>query len=87
MFWSSIPLLKQNGIIVGYRVQLKDAIKGTSKWFNATFDGNARNGTIYELQMFHPYFIKIAGITSKGVGVFSDVIKVWTDEDGTCALD
>ena len=46
-----------------------------------TFNRTANNGTIFNLLVFQPYYIRIAGITIKGVGIFSKEIKVWTEED------
>lgn len=81
VYWSPMPLKRQNGIIIGYRVQFRDASANQSMWMETTFNRTANNGTIFNLMMFHPYYIRIAGMTSKGVGIFSKEIKVWTEED------
>ena len=71
----------QNGIIVGYIVQYIEARHKERVWMNRTYDRAADNGTIINLLIFEPYYLKIAGMTSKGVGTFSKEIKVWTEED------
>eukprot|EP00795_Rhopilema_esculentum_P013677 gene13677-4581_t len=81
LFWNQISLKNRNGIINGYRVIYKEDSEGINEWLETSFSSNSRNGTVDNLKMFQSYFLRIAGITSKGVGVFSNSIKVWTDED------
>ena len=72
---------RRSGVITGYRVQYKERDGLENKWTNKSFNATSSNGTLENLKMFHSYLVRIAGITGKGSGVFSQAIDVWTDED------
>ena len=76
--WSAIPYEGTNGIITSYWIEYGE----TNGYVVKDKQSTRKYLHIHGLEEYFDYTIRVAGITSKGVGVFSDKIKVRTLEDG-----
>ena len=85
MFWSEVPDLDQNGIIINYEVQLEpldfpaDIVVDS---FNTTDLLERTTG----LQEAVNYNIRVRAYTSVGPGPYSDPVTVRTSEDGNVLI-
>jgi protein sidekick len=76
----------QNGRIFGYLVRYRLYGYGHSPWSYRNITNEAqRNYLLQDLITFKDYEIGIAAYNRKGVGVFSDSIRVQTKEGGKCS--
>ena len=81
MYWTEIPLPFQNGIIIGYSIlyQLTSKVANSSdenvKFYNTSTDLSLkpppRMIELTGLELKSNYSLRIAGITSKGIGIYS----------------
>ena len=67
-----------NGAIIGYVIQVTQANTGES--FNITSQQN--RAEIGSLKPFTTYICVVAAQTSAGIGPYSTIVMVQTDEDG-----
>lgn len=77
--WLQIPNSSFKGVPQGYALIYSDS-NNTKKSMFVCYE--ASNATIHNLKKYEKYSIKIAAFTVKGIGVFSDIVEVYTDEDG-----
>jgi len=80
--WDSPPLEDQNGIIIGYIINV--TLVETEENFDLF--SNSNNITVGLLRPYSTYRLKIAGQTVVGIGTFSAAITIRTPEDGTSTL-
>ena len=77
VYWGSIPVYLQNGIILGYHVivMLNSSVKR-----NLTASVDIREMVVSDLQESTTYQVSISGFTVKGRGVQSNPVNVTTDK-------
>ena len=91
MFWNSIPPPSQNGIIIGYIIfyQMTSVVANSSVedvlFSNITTMQVADEPLPSSLELFNlglktNYTVRIAGITSKGIGAYSGIFYAETGE-------
>ena len=72
-----------NGIGIGYEVQYRLKNANSGNWISVLISGTSNRQYIATgLLKYEFYEFKVAGITSKGSGVFSDIKEDRTMEDG-----
>ncbi|XP_042907153.1 neogenin isoform X2 [Parasteatoda tepidariorum] len=67
--WEPPPLEYQNGVITGYKIRFK---KRSGNAETKTADGSRRLYALVDLEKGAEYMVKIAAITAKGTGPFTD---------------
>ena len=77
--WDPLPLEDQNGLIVGYVINV--TVTATGRMFQLTSSTNTLR--VNFLEPFTIYICTIAAQTSVGLGPFSTTVAVMTPEDGT----
>ena len=80
LFWEQVPYIHRNGIIVGYKAELNKmsgALIETQTLDNTTFGTRFKN-----LVSFENYTVRVAALTSVGVGPFTKQIRAQTWEEG-----
>ena len=82
--WAVIPAKQVFGEIKGYIVTFFVVKNGKSSAQNITVEsGNMNNTSLYNLQKFTNYSIRVLGFTERDkFGPFSHPVYVMTDEDG-----
>ena len=91
--WNDVPLTHQDGLILGYRLQLQKEDCGTVVW-NITVGPDVHGYIVSDLLIFQNYSAQILAFTIKGDGPLSEKVYQMTDESGelnglelkTCAL-
>lgn len=76
--WDLPPPQHQNGIIIGYIVNITALETGTITQMLTPY----QNMTLYSLRPFTTYSCIVAARTSVGLGPFSTIINIQTLEDG-----
>ena len=98
--WGEIPKESRNGEIIGYLVKYRKAYTSLMIWDSIQVDGQTFKATLNSLVEGSLYYIKVAGVTQAGVGVYSwemyarprqckskaYVIKVKHEEECTCFI-
>jgi hypothetical protein len=79
LVWSEPPIETQNGIIISYFINISISNTKTSFVVNATA---AAPLNLTELHPYYGYSLRVAAVTSRGVGPFSDPVTITTPEDG-----
>lgn len=79
--WNDVPLIHQNGVILGYRLLLQQEDGGPVVW-NITVGPDVRWYMFTDLLIFQNYSIQILAFTIKGDGPLSDKVYQMTDESG-----
>lgn len=79
--WNDVPLIHQNGVILGYRLLLQQEDGGPVVW-NITVGPDVRWYMFTDLLIFQSYWIQILALTIKGEGPLSDKVHQMTDESG-----
>lgn len=79
--WNDVPLIHQNGVILGYRLLLQQEDGGPVVW-NVTVGPDIRWYMFTDLLIFQSYSIQILAFTIKGDGPSSDKVYQMTDESG-----
>ncbi|XP_031358868.1 roundabout homolog 2-like [Photinus pyralis] len=69
--WSSPPSQHHNGIIIGYKLQVKGGLLRT-----VTINSNTTSLLISNLTKSHMYSVKVAGLTQAGLGPFSNSVPL-----------
>ena len=77
--WDPPPAAEQNGVIIGYTVNVTEADSGAN--FQLVVSANT-SYVVSSLQPFTSYNFLIAAATSVGVGPFSRLLTIQTPEDG-----
>ena len=78
--WDPLPLEDQNGIILGYLINITDI----SREDTLQFSSDTHNLTIESLRPHTTYTCLVAAYTSIGMGPFSAEISVQTLETSEC---
>ena len=81
--WGPVPGCCRHGIILGYRLFLKDNIFGSSVR-NETAASGEYEFEFSSLMKFYGYSISILAFTVKGDGPLSENLSAMTEEDGKC---
>ena len=81
--WSEPLLETQNGIIISYIINISVSNTKTSFVINAM---TAAPLNITELHPYYGYSLRVAAVTSQGVGPFSEPVSVTTPEDGELVI-
>ena len=76
--WSPLPLAHQNGLVVGYVVEVTSVL--ANKRFRLSSE--AENITVHSLLPHTVYLCTVAAKTSVGVGPFSNFVSIKVSEDG-----
>lgn len=79
--WDPVPECCRHGIILGYRLFLKDNNSAFSVR-NETTTAGQYEFEFSSLLKFYPYSFSILGFTIKGDGPSSEVVVALTEEDG-----
>jgi len=78
--WIDVPLIHQNGVILGYRLLLQQEDNGPVVW-NVTVGPDVRWYMFTNLKIFQTYSTQILAFTIKGEGPLS--AKVYQKTDGS----
>ena len=78
--WDPLPPEDQNGIILGYLINITDI----SREDTLQFSSDTHNRTIESLRPYTTYTCLVAAYTSIGMGPFSAEISVQTLETSEC---
>ena len=76
--WDPLPPEDQNGIILGYVINITDINNGDMEQFSS----DSNNFTVDSLRPYTTYACIVAAYTSAGTGLFSAEISVLTLETG-----
>lgn len=79
-YWSYVPLIYQNGVILGYRLLLQQEDGGPVVW-NVTVGPDVHSYMFTNLEIFQTYSTQILAFTIKGEGPLS--AKVYHKTDGS----
>ena len=79
--WDLVPAEWRFGIVLGYHVIITDTRDGHEYIDDVKVSVN-RSLERSSLERYTNYTVKVAAYTIKGVGNFSEPIRVLTDEDG-----
>ncbi len=78
--WTEIDVSERNGVITSYRIQYGE---GTNRNILINTQSNATTHLITGLKPFTQYTFTVAGVSSDGIGPFSNASKFTrTAEDG-----
>ena len=80
MSWAAIASEYTRGIITGYTVEYRETRGVLVVW--RSVHTKSMHAEVSGLEEFFNYTVKVAGNTSKGVGVFSSMVYIQTDQDG-----
>ena len=81
--WEPVPVLWRFGIIRGYQVIITDTRNG-DEYIDDVKVGENRSLERAGFERYTNYTVKVAAYTIKGLGNFSEELRVITDEDGMC---
>ena len=85
MTWDPVPAEWQFGIIRGYQVIITDTRDG-HEYVDDVKVGANRSLERAGFERYTNYTVRVAAYTIKGLGNFSEPIRVITDEDGAYDL-
>ena len=80
-YWGYVPLIHQNGVILGYRLLLQQEDGGPVVW-NVTVRPDVHGYMFTNLEIFQTYSTQILAFTIKGEGPLSAKVDQRTDESG-----
>ena len=80
--WGLVPTEEQNGVISGYNIMYKAKKDSGNAWKNITVSSRTRILNITGLEYYTMYNVKMAGINSVGIGVYSNITDIRTDAYG-----
>ena len=80
-YWRDVPLIDQNGVILGYRLLLQQEDGGPVVW-NVTVEPDVRWYMFTNLEIFQTYSTQILAFTIKGEGPLSANVSQKTDGSG-----
>lgn len=80
-YWSYVPLIHQNGVILGYRLLLQQEDGGPVVW-NVTVGPDVHSYMFTNLEIFQTYSTQILAFTIKGEGPLSAMVYQKTDGSG-----
>ena len=86
--WSRVPKEQRHGIILGYKLSVKDESISDREWINHTipFTENGElnttrfNQTLTNLKIYTPYAMKILAYNYRGEGPFSENVTIRTGD-------
>ena len=80
--WNFIPQAYVHGILTGYKLQYS-LNESPRVWINVTTGSSTRQKTVTGLSKYTVYAFRVAGMTSKGTGVFSteSTERTWEDSE------
>ena len=78
--WAPPPTQYQNGVIMGYTLQVFNAQQSLLRETNISSNGS----TVNSLLPFTTYLFRVAAMTVVGRGPYSEYLTVLTKEDGRC---
>ena len=78
--WDRIPSVCSNGIVIGYNLTLRRTKTGDT--IKKTVTSFIESVLFEDLGKYEYFCVKIAGVTSKGAGKYSEDICTRTSEDG-----
>ena len=78
--WNPLPAKYIHGILLGYQMKFTRDKTNVTKVLNIL--PNITNYHVTGLERYARYVISLAAVNEVGVGVYSDDVIVWTDEDG-----
>jgi len=81
VYWNDVPLIHQDGVILGYRLLLEKEDGGPVVW-NITLGPDLHGYNVSDLLIFQNYSVQILAFTSKGDGPLSEKVYQMTDESG-----
>ena len=81
VYWNDVPLIHQDGVILGYRLQLQKDEGGPVVW-NITVGADVHGYIVSDLLIFQNYSVQILAFTIKGDGPLSEKVYQMTDESG-----
>ena len=81
LHWNDVPLIHQDGVILGYRLRLQQEDGGQVLW-NVTVGPDVHGYIFSDLLIFQNYSIQMLAFTIKGDGPLSEKIYQMTDESG-----
>ena len=81
VYWNDVPLIHQDGVILGYRLVLEKEDGGPVVW-NRTLGPDVHGYIVSDLLIFQNYSVQILAFTSKGDGPLSQKVYQLTDESG-----
>lgn len=80
--WKAIAKDDINGILLSYRIFYKTLAENVIHL--KTVPTTNLSCALNKLRKYTQYEIRVAGVTSKGVGGKSEITVISTDEDGNC---
>ncbi|XP_035824249.1 protein sidekick-2 isoform X2 [Aplysia californica] len=78
--WGSVPVLEQNGNIIGYKVKYKPQWSPDVE-FKKVQGASTFNVTLTGLRKFMDYDVQVLAFSRMGDGVLSDIYRVKTESD------
>jgi len=81
VYWNDVPLIHQDGVILGYRLLLQRE-DGGSVVRNITLGPDVHGYIVSDLLIFQNYSVQILAFTMKGDGPLSEKVYRMTDESG-----
>lgn len=81
--WNDVPLIHQNGVILGYRF-LFQREDGSPVERNVTVSPDVHEYRFPGLLIFQNYSIQVLAFAIKGDGPFNDKVYQMTNESGKC---
>ena len=86
--WSRVPKEQRHGIILGYKLSVKDESIPNAKWINHTIlfteigelNTTRFNQTLTSLKIYTPYAVKLLAYNYRGEGPFSESVTIRTGD-------
>lgn len=79
--WNDVPLIHQDGVILGYRLQIQKENGGPLVW-NLTVGADVHGCIVSDLLIFQNYSVQILAFTNNGDGPLSEKVYQMTEESG-----
>ena len=78
--WEAVDCIHRNGDITGYSVRYGVVGSGSTQTVNVS-EGSVTEATISNVMSSTTYSIQVAAVNSAGIGVYSDLLPVYTGSE------
>ena len=79
--WGIVECIHRNGDITGYSVQYGVVGSGSTQTMNISPEASVTEATISSVMSSTNYSIQVAAVNSAGIGVYSDLLPVYTESE------